>query len=140
MICAHCAKETPIAESRSYLDLTFGLARKSHALPAENEDVAVRTVQRLYRPVCALNWHGAGTGRGPDEPFPGIYPGIELNADHRDAPHPPLDDLQGDLFFCSPTCLRAWLNRLVDEMERMLHTGQVEGQIINPAFRDERRQ
>lgn len=133
MRCAGCGAETSLAESKSYLDMTFGLTKKVHSPPSDVEESAVRTVARLYQPTLALNWHGAGSG-GEDEPFPNIYPGVEINAEHAEAPRPPLRDLQADLFFCAPTCFRDWMNRAVDELEHLLRSGKIDGQVTNPGF------
>lgn len=129
--CAGCGEETSLSESKSYLDMTFGLAKKVHSPQSDVEESAVRVVARHYQPVLALNWHGAGSG-GEGEPFPNIYPGVEINAEHSEAPRPPLRDLQADLFFCAPGCFRDWINRAVDELEFLLRTGKIDGQVTNP--------
>ena len=134
MKCVCCEQETPISESRSYLDFTFGIARKGRRTATADEESAVRTLQRLYHPVCSWNWHGAARGAAASEPFPGLYPGVELNGEQVPPRLPPLRKLQADLFFCSTTCLRTWLNRIVDEIESMLQeAGQVQGQLTNPS-------
>lgn len=133
MRCAGCGEETSLAESKSYLDMTFGMARKAHSPASEVEESAVRTVARLYQPILALNWHGAGSG-AKDQLYPGVYPGVEINAEHPEAPQPPLRDLQSDLFFCEPNCFRQWMNRAVDELENLLRAGKIDAQVTNPSI------
>jgi len=129
--CAGCGEETSLAEAKSYLDMTFGLARKAPSPSSELEDSAVRTIARLYQPVLSLNWHGAGGG-ATDQAYPGVYPGVEINAEHPEAPQPPLRDLQADLLFCSTQCFRLWMNRAIDELEQLLRAGKIDAQVTNP--------
>ena len=132
MRCAHCAKETPIVESRSYLAVTFGATRRAHAPVSEADHGALRAAAKVMGPLLAINWHGSGDPAA-GEPFPGVYPGIEFNDNHPDTPRPPLVEMQAELYFCSTSCLRDWLNQIVDQMEEMLASGQVDTQVINPA-------
>ncbi len=136
MRCVRCEKETPILESHSYLELTFGLARKANVKVTELEREAVRAVSRVLHPQLALNWHGASSGAS-GEPFPGIYPGVEYNEQHADVPHPLMNETQADLYFCSTRCLRDWFNATVDALEGMLDRGEVAGQMTNPVLHRE---
>jgi hypothetical protein len=129
-----CEKEIPIVESESYLELTFGMARRPGVRVTELEREAMRGVARVLHPRLALNWHGAGDGSG-DRLHPGVYPGVEIDERHPDAPRPPANDHQAELYFCSPRCLRDWFNAAVDALEAMLERGEVEGQLVNPPLR-----
>lgn len=133
MRCVSCQQEIPIAESQSYLEFTFGMARKPHMKVTELERDAIRAASRVLHPQFALNWHGAGA-EGVDQPYPGIYPGIEFTEQHPDVPHPLMNETQADLYFCSTPCLRNWFNTTVDALETMLERGEVEGQLTNPAL------
>lgn len=133
MRCVSCQRDIPIVEAYSYLEMTFGMARKPNIKMTELERDAVRAATRALHPQFALNWHGAG-GDTVDQPYPGVYPGIEFDQRHPDVSHPLMNETQADLYFCTPQCLRHWFNATVDALEQMLDQGEVDGQLTNPVF------
>ena len=131
MRCLSCQTEIATIESRSYLEMTFGLARKPGVKMTELDRDAIRAASRVLHPQFALAWHGAGS-ESTDQPYPGVYPGIEYNEQHPDVPQPLMNETQADVYFCSTRCLRHWFNATVDAMEAMLERGEVDEQLINP--------
>jgi hypothetical protein len=100
-VCPSCGRKR-VFEPHSFAVFSFGALLKASKTSAGPD--------RGLAGFCGLTWHGAHDG------------GLGQDADI--SVHVPLAEEvvngQGEFYFCSPACLRRFMNRSVDELERRI--------------------